>query len=648
MTDEAKLQILNYIVNNINKTPPNNDEIFLEQEEIDGNKFLGDIRREFPEDPEGYWNVWFEGMIESNELTSNLSIIYGGVQYANSKNIGIIVLVDESFNVVKTIYNFDSGTPLRYIQNMKQAEDGTFYFIDDEAFKTTLTSSSEKRFVMVNNFTLKNKITEDYEVDLRKSYIFGTQYKNFYCKEMYKDNNSSHYIFFGASQNENQKFNDIKIIELGVNVGMPNVWNIVYQDINTIYGGSIVLFQDDEEISQFKFRCICSSLYEGDTTIDCISKDFTGTATRTPIITFNYEPKIETLNYENQCVFINYDEVYFVQNNQGSGRTGYTMAKYIGLYKYNFTNGSYITIYEKSLGNYDFCNIENMYISKCNTDIYVMFCDNINNGYADYYFQRLVNDVWSPKIIQENKWFMRSAIGLLVKSNFNLLQAYIFGLEISQFINFQYLIKEDYNVSNYNGTTYIDYDSLISQKGQIYSNNKLVFARNIYNKYINNATTTSTIQIPNNYLNGIELSLKNLISKTNLDICEDLNTISKNIYEMVFLNYINTLTVLDEDTGTLYNETATFINTNINTGTETNYNNTYIGKVRINYSTPQIQLINWTWNVDHYETSFTIYTSEIPSSIEFISNDETTTYITKTLELEANKFYTISQKLRIE
>ena len=110
---------------------------------------------------------------------------------------------------------------------------------------------------------------------------------------------------------------------------------------------------------------------------------------------------------------------------------------------------------------------------------------------------------------------------------------------------------------------------------------------------------------------------------------------------MMFVNYINTITCIDEDTNTIYGNTANYINENINTGTKANYDNTKMSKVRINFTTPQIQLIDWNWNVDHYETEFTIYTDEIPTSIEFISNDETTTYITKELEFEQNKYYTI-------
>ena len=653
MTDEAKLEILNYIVNGIDITEKNDDEIFAEQESIDRSKWVDYI-------PNWWNNFRYEGMVAGNELTTNLTVLYGGYQDTNNISHGIITLVDENFMPVKTIYEYNSGTELRYIQYMKQAEDGTFYFIDDSVFSFNNqknVETSQKRFVMTNNFTLPNNVSGDYEVRLRTSYIFSSTYQNFYCKNMYKDPNSSHYIFFGVGTDTqtHDNFRRLRIIDLKVNVGYANEWTMYYDDTNnrTLFSSAIAEFQDTEEISNVKFRCLCSSTYTSSRQIECVSKEFTGNVSRNGIATFSYHPYIDDEHYKKQSVFTSYNEVYFVQNNQQWGSSGQPNSKYIGLYKYKFTNSTLLTIYEKYLGEYVFSNIEAIYIDRCNTDLYIQYNNNINNTTsnrkADYYFQRLVNDIWQPKLIEEQQGFLYDQRIIYIKSNFNLLQVYLYATNPRIPTWFQYLIKEDYNSLNYNGTSYIDYDSLVSKKGQIYSNNKLVFARNLYNRFVNNGTTMSTIQIPNNYLNGINLDLKKLISNTNLDICNENNITNKNIYEMVFVNYINTLNVLDEDTETIYNDTAGYINTNINTGTKVNCNDTFVGKVRINFTTPQIQQINWEWNVDHYETSFTIYTTEVPTSIEFISNDENTTYITKQIEgLDTNKYYTISQKLRIE
>ena len=207
---------------------------------------------------------------------------------------------------------------------------------------------------------------------------------------------------------------------------------------------------------------------------------------------------------------------------------------------------------------------------------------------------------------------------------------------------------------NYNGIPYTNFNSLISQQGEIYSNNNFVFARNLYNKTINNNTTVSTIQVPNSYLNNIDLSVNKLLSETKTEIVNNDNVIQKNIYEMLFINYINTLNTIDEDENVLYNNTSNYINENINVGTETNMKSTFISKVKINYidNTFEIKKIFWT-DIDstHKYTKFSIYLNKEISNVDFISDDESQIYITKNFndyEFEIGNTYTITQYLRIE
>ena len=114
MTDDYKINLLNYVIGNIEPTSQTDEEIFKEQTSIDRSKWVDFV-------PEHWNNFRFEGMVAGNELTSNLSVLYGG--YLDTDNIshGIIILVNENFEPVKTIYNYNSGTELRYIQYMKQA-----------------------------------------------------------------------------------------------------------------------------------------------------------------------------------------------------------------------------------------------------------------------------------------------------------------------------------------------------------------------------------------------------------------------------------------------------------------------------------------------------------------------------------------------
>lgn len=654
MTNENKEKILDYLVGDYQTTSPSNEEIFLEQGAIDKEEWL-------PYLPTPWNNFRFQGMIAPNEQTTSLGVMYGGYIDTDNNVYGIIVLVDQNFKPVKTIYEYDSGTKLRFIQYMKQAEDGTFYFIDDTAFSATQRQkviTSQKRFVMVNNFTLESN--GDYSLSLRTSYILSGNYVNFYCKNMYKDPNSSHYIFFGAgadTNSTNYAYRQLKIWGLKINVGSSNEWTMYANDNEKIFGSAIATFEGEN----VRYRCLATNNLLNHNEIMLYSKTYTGSATSSAIITFDdYKPYIDDENYKKQSVFLDYDNVYFVQNNQNWGNTGVIRPKYIGLYRYNIATSNLKTIYNKYLGDYDFCNIEAIYIDRCNTDIYVEYNTNINYDdpveiRADYYFQRLVNDLWNPIKIGEQEYFRYNYRTLYIKANYNLLQIYLYATNPRIAIAFYfYRILEDYNVLNYNSNEYNDYNSMIGSKGEIYSNGNLVFARNLYNRTQWNNTTTSTIQIPNSYLNGITLQPKNLLSYSNNTINSDTTELTKNVYESVLLNFVNTIDVVDEETQINYPNDASYINANINVGNETNYNNTKITKARINYENGS-KIIPITWEdistdtTIAKQTTFSIYVSSTLTSIDFISEDETFIYITKEYEgLQIENYYTITQKIRIE
>ena len=213
------------------------------------------------------------------------------------------------------------------------------------------------------------------------------------------------------------------------------------------------------------------------------------------------------------------------------------------------------------------------------------------------------------------------------------------------------LIKENYNPLNYNGEPYTNYNSVLPQQAEVYYNNSLVFARNLYNKTINENQTNSTVVMPNTYLNSIELVPQILLSQTNSQMVINNNPITKNIYETLYMNFINTINVINEDTGVIYPRSASYINQNINIGTQSNCESSSVGKARINANNGStIETITWN-DIDdtHKQTEFALQVNNTINSIELISNDELTTYVTiDTSELETGKTYNISQKLRVE
>lgn len=651
MSDDYKKDILNYITNMVKQTEPTTEEIFAYQDSIDRSVWK-------PYLPTAWVDFRYEGMVAPDETTTGLGVLYGGYIDADNNVKGIITLFDENFEPVKTIYEYSSGTPLRYIQYMKQAEDGTFYFIDDTAFSFSQRQqalTSQKRFVMVNNFTIPNSLTNDYEVNLRTSYIFSGDYVNFYCKNMFKNPNSSHYIFFGDGVDSSSPFYDyryLKIFSLKINVGQPNEWTMYANLQQKFFGSAFALFDSDDNVM---FRCANTSTLNTSRAIECTSKTYTGNVQTNAIATFDFHPYVDDYSYKKQSVFLSMDEVYFVQNNQRWGNSGSIEAKYIGLYKYKFSTNTLTTIYEKLLGNYDFSNIEAIYIDRCDTDIYIQYNNNIvseGSRTADYYFQRLVNGTWNPILIGETIPFVRDQRTIFVKSNFNLLQVYLYAINPRSATWFQYLIKENYNVLNYNGEPYTDYNSTIPKQARVYNQTRLMFSRNLYNLTINDNQSNATVVVPNSYLNGIDLTYQNLFSETNTGLIYNANTITKNIYETLFLNFITTLNVKDTDTNTNYPTTASYITTNVNTGTQTNCENTFLGKARINFSggSSRVQTINWDVIDDfNKQTSFALYIAEPISTIDLISDDELVTYMTiDASTMEVNKTYLVTQKLGIE
>lgn len=645
MTQELKEDILNYITNNITPTDKDDTQILEKVEQR--------IKQQYNVLLPQYWqDLRITGIIKSS--TNGNYILYGGYivengEYIESDSRGLILILDAYLNPIKSIYKFSSGTLLRPIQKMIQVEDGTFVAVDSTIFTRKedrrQIQTNTKRFIMLNNISIKDT-TNDYRVILRTSY--NIPYSNFYCIDMLKNPNSAHYVMAGATYIPvgNNHYGGVRIIDLKINVGMANEWS-EKSTISTeywIYGGFYCEFNSDDVA---KWKVIMTRNLQQATL-----NSWDGTNLTTILDYSNtLEPYVDSLSMNNQVQFINKDEVYFVINNQRWGAE--VEPRYIGLYKYDYRNSNIKQIYYKNIGNFDYNESrEGIFITSLNGDLYINYNDNYNytNKTANYSYQRLVNDTWSPILLYENVLYSMERELNFTDNTYNLIS----NIEINSNLNAYYwnfiTTKEIYNNTNYNGTPYTDYNSMIADTGLLYGEDGILFARDIYNTTLLDETTTSTIQVPNTLLNDISITSKKLLGETNSVLINDTRAITKNIYETLYINFIRSIAVKDEDTNTYYPTTATYINQNINTGTKQNCEMSFVGKVRINYQdSTSMQTLEWTFNVDHYETSFVIDThDEIPTSIDFMSNDETTIYITKNLTLQSNKYYKVNQKLRIE
>lgn len=649
MTQDYKKTLLDYITN-LTPGAETTREILQDINEVARSEWLDYL-------PTRWSNFQFQGILKSK--TSDVVIFYGGYVEVNGtyadNSKGIIIITDNMLKPIQTIFQYDSGTDLRPIICMLQEEDGQFVAVDSKSFYYNSTEArivyynAEKRFIMLNDISIP--IDNTYNVKLRRSYILGNDYKNFLCRDIYKNPNSSHYFMAGTkfdTLNEYYNPSYTKIIDLKINVGSANEWATDETGEKYIYGGSYCYF-DNNDNAQWKI--IISPNPFNDLTIR-YWYGTNGTASgNSEIATFDYKTYVDATGYNNQCVFVNENLVYFVLTNQRWGTTGTLEAKYIGLYSFDFTTNALQELYFKSLGNYDFCYLEQISLNVVLGKLYIEYITNMdmNNDVGDYYIQRYDGE-WSPLLVKETGNY-RSSNYFYVSQDFNLLKMYCYQAN-PRGLSWNMLdITEIYSAFNYNGEPYENYNSLIGDYGNIYSNNKLVFSRDLYNLSVINNYSVSTLEIPNTYLNGITLSPKDLIGKTNTQLVSDTMGINKNIYEVLFLNFINTINVIDNEEN-IVDSSGKYINQNINVGTQTNQENTKCNKVFITWedNTTKEFPISWTKTDDtHCYTEFTLYIQQNISSLEFMSNDLSTSYISlNTRNMETGKFYTIKQYLKVE
>lgn len=625
-----KQEILDYITNNVEQTSGNNVPLFDDTVVI--NKTMKDTITQKLEDELG-------NIAQSNQIDflyddeAQLILIYGLYQQTGDTQVyrGYIYLVDKDLNEVGLITEFTSGSKLFAFTCIKQAEDKSLYAVSVDQLSSDY--SKTQRVCLLNNvFTTKNVV-------LRRSYIAPNTYtlvnaiqtNNVVLKRkvISKMPGEAVYYILGMANLKHL------IIRFTINVGSENTWEdieIPYNYVEWLDTFSLDYIvektEDGDKIYFYQTTGVSTNNFAVE---EYIIENDTPSLNRT--ITFPTK-EIPGIIYaqSTDSLYVTVENLYEAQVNHIA-----TIYKVVG---------TSLTTIETFSAPYDstyMFQVRYSLIPTNNIFIYLLIYGKSKTGsdLSQNYIGIIQNDIPYHTSLIDTKYNL--ATYLFTTCSYNLLNLYQTG-EIE---TIKYTL--DYNPNNYNGLPYSDYNQTVSKKGRLYSNGNMVFARNLYNKTLLNSSTTSTLQVPNTLLNDIEIDTENLIGETNKIIVNNTTPITKNVYETLYINFTNTLSVIDEDTDTYYPATSNYINQNINVGTQANCSDTFVGKVLINFSTPITQSIEWTWNVDHYETSLIIdCMNDIPNSIEFISNDETTTYITKKPSFTVGNLYVLKQKLRIE
>lgn len=659
MTEEYKEQLLNYVTGNLENTQPTTDEIFKEIVESSYDEWYDFI-------PHPYSDFHIEGVISSNENINNVGILYGGYYQNNdyTKGYGIIILVDENMKPIKTFFETDTGSKLNYIQRLEEDDENRYYAVSDTYFSYyTLDHNFPSipthtvQFLLLNNFTIQQN--GEYALKIRNSYNFRDN--NFYCHNMKKNPQSAKYVMLGTylhKDGNNYYDGNTKCIDLTINVGSPNEWNV-----NTLTDKKIgVSFINFDNNSNYNYSMLYNSPNESGGAVSGMNtrfykKNYDNTTIDRLVLQTNYFAySIQNL-YSNQAVYKDEDEIYFVLSNQDAvWPVGTERAFHFGFYKYNASTQQTMLLFERDYGISTSMNhIEDaIYVTTNQGKVYLEYNNNIslsgNTYISDYYIQRLENDTFNPILIEEGKYFVSFQRMIFVKNNFNLLQYYIMPSNLRRASFFMENVKEIYNSTQYNGEPYINNNVLSPLYVNLYSNGSLNFSRNLYNISKQNNLTMSSVEIPNNYLNDLDITDSDLISETNLQLINNQNAWTKNIYEVVDLNFLNTISIIDEDTGNSYLNSAIKVNNAITDGGSTNYTNTPCNKYRINYTDNTTEIHNIEWvriNNNNKEANISFYVEKDITSIDLISNDETTIYLTIPLNVTIGKYYNLKQKIRI-
>lgn len=608
MTNDYKDSLLNYITGNI--TPGSeSDNAF--KNTITVNNGLHTRLNELNITPTFY-------KILSSDISSNV-LVYGG--YLNEDDntyYGFIAILNSNGEVLDILTEYDSGTKFSFFQCLVYDEDNNIYGLD--------LVGSNYRFIMLNNVAVKTstgftcKLRQSYYIpssanyEIPASFLQGTSYVK-------KVNGSATYYMFGSNAN------NVLLIEFKINVGSTNEWNYytgASLEGNSINFSDIILEKENDTVVAY--------IYYVQRNLILYSDYFNGsTLTRQYSNTFDMHSITDIRGITNTQCYVGVQE-------------------YLGNSNYNYNiylvDSGTSTLKETITSFNDFQFLFNL------IDGLLFF--KIAGGYTQlmpmkpmYYTRYGVydgNSYIEAEALGVNFPINLIDFGCIVQKSFSLYKCY------TQLYDTLYTFPIVIYDNQYSGGSYQNYDSLVPLHSELYSNGNIVFARSLYNKQIYNNMCVAIANVPNNYLNDISIQPNNLIGTTMTTLITNSDPITKNIYENLFINFNNKIQVIDQDTNTLYPLSANYINQNINTGTQTNYNNTKIGKIRINYgdSTNEIGNISWVEHSNYMQTEFSIYVGKEIISIDFISNDETTTYISKTYDLTIGNIYTISQKLKVQ
>lgn len=552
--------------------------------------------------------------IQNQDLGYSVLACYGTL-IGETDPSGALVILDENYNIVKFLSTYSNYTLIGKICCLNVDNQGNFYGVE--------YSNGDYRIIALNNIVLKRAGQNDYEAVIVKIITIPNQYTWDNMLKIQRDENGNRYFVLGRRISSGIT----SLVGIHLEITDENTWDYFtttydLQPSMQVFNQGFYVYWDIADNLHFNIAVDDYGLI--------ILSEQSSSVMKATRYTSNEMPS----SYNN-FVFYSNEIGYYVSIEDMDTYTLYTIKRV------NLTNGKNTTIYQEQV-NYSDKN--QLWFFKNSNDI--MFYKITATGNANEYslFVGLINGttIYLEEIgtFTATGWFNINCYANAIKK-FN--ENYIYIQNQDTVFTFDFT----WNSSNYNGTAFISRTSLIPNSISVEDENEIeLFDRNLYNLSQYGNRYTATGQIPNYSLNQTIDSVL-LYSKNNNILASKQINITKNIYEQVNINFINHFTIKDKD----INMTAS---SRLVASMLNNDPQAYIGKFKINYedeTTSIKNLSNKDFTLDNSKVNifFVIYVDKLINSIDLISNDEETIY--KTIDcsnLELNKYYKISQDIRIE
>lgn len=640
MTQDYKDTLLRYLTGNLNEQTGDNKPQF--NEEISSESNIGFYISDIDHAGNGATVI---DILQCYQ--SSYSFIYGNTHSGK----GFIVILDENNEPIQYIDSYTSGTEFGEFQILNIDESGYVYGID--------INNSTPRFIMLNNITLKMPSQQEFSVRLRQSYNLpsplstATSYFG-----IAKAVGQGKYLFGYTVKSNN--YDRPRATELTINVGSTNDW-VTYAkvtDRGENFIGRSMWASWDEDTVDFKLDGYCiwfnglhlESYYPNGNDTDLDYLDYEIQSYLTTGFSNGYY-SINTLSVNKSVTYVGIydggedgtketvhllsctykDNLWTVitMKTYNTGPIGPTMQPEIRV-RFKLLNG---------VGYFMATNIDFDLKAHIHTGIITLR----TLGTAE------IGVVYDTEIINASyddfRFYMANLYNLY---NYNIIDL---SFQSSSVGGTNYLVQQVYNASNYNGLPYEANNSLVPNSAIVYGTDKILLARNLYNKTIYGNTTMSSLQIPNVVLNGITMDSQSLLSETNKTLNENEEDITKNIYETLYINFYNTLLIQNQNTEEHISNLSGSSRLNSSVSLNEDYDNAKITKYRVWYIDNTYEDHPVQATIENGVATFVmyVYTREYVTKVDLMSNDGITVYqtITGIMEDDGNGFVTLGKLYKL-